>query len=611
MRFITGAAMAALLGCPAIAQQAAEPIVVTATLIPTPSDEVASSVTLIGEGDIESHQWRTLPEALTLVPGLSVVQTGGPGGQTSVFIRGANSNHTKVIVDGLEANDPSQNDAFDFGQAVTADIARVEVLRGPQSSLYGSDAIGGVIDVETRAGHGPPKVSAQIEGGSFDTLNESGAVEGSWRRFSYAASVGHLFTGSTLVTPTALLAPGERAIPDRYDNLTASTKLGWDPAAGVRLALVARYTAAFLRTTGEDFADFPAIPDAAQTKQATHDFGVRATAQIDLFHGRFANLFGLGYTDDRTLIQPPDDGFGAAPTLDEGDRVKADWRGTLAVSRTETLVLGAETKRERIIESPVDASDASRAGFVELQSRPMPGFTAAVSVRHDDDDRFGGATTFRVAPAFTIPGLGTILRATYGDGFKAPTLTQLFVSFPSFGFFANPSLRPETSRGYDAGFEQPLAGGRIRMGATYFHNDIRDLIETNATGSSWANIGRATTQGVEAFLAIAPVRRLSVRADYTYTEARDDIAHQALLRRPRNRADLSAQWTPSDRLVFTATALYVGARVDGNRDFSIPRLTASPYAVVNLAGAYRIRPGVTLFARVNNALDRHYQDPTG
>ena len=589
------------------------PLVVTATLIPTPIDQVGSSITLITAQDIQDHQWRTVPDALQEVPGIDVVQSGGAGGQTSVFIRGANSNHTKVLIDGIEANDPSTpGDGFDFGQALTGGLARVEVLRGPQSSLYGSDALGGVIDIVTREGHGAPRLDASIEGGSFDTFDQSATLSGSDNRFNYALSVDHVHVGATPVTPLDLLAPGEARIDDRFDTLTLSTKLGFDLNSVLGFGLVARYVDSDLKFTGENYDLYPAPdePDAAQTDQKERQLFTRAEARVNLWDGKFANVFGLGYTDYRTVTASPDDGFGASTTVSNGDRLKFDWRGTLALSDTETLVLGAEDRRDRIF-SPIDAGDSERAGYAELQSRPFDHFSGAVSIRYDSDDRFGDKFTWRIAPAYTVAATGTLLKASYGTGFKAPTLTQLFVSFPSFDFFANPNLRPEESEGYDAGFEQPLFGNRLRFGATGFHNAIRNLITDNADFTSYANIGRATTYGAESFIAITPTKEVSLRVDYTYLVARDDILQQELLRRPKTKIDLTAVWRPTEKLTLSATGLYVGARVDGNRDFSIPRLTAGPYATFGVAGEYALTKTLTAFARIDNLADGRYEDPTG
>ena len=419
---------------PCVAQTAdASPVVVTATLIPTPIDQVGSSISLITARDIQDHQWRTVPDALQEVPGIDVVQSGGAGGQTSVFIRGANSNHTKVLIDGIEANDPSTpDDGFDFGQALTGGLARVEVLRGPQSSLYGSDALGGVINIVTREGHGAPRLDASIEGGSFDTFNQSASVSGSEKRLSYAFDIDHVHVGATPVTPLDLLASGEGRNDDRFDNVTLGAKLGLDVNDALGFGLVARYVDSDLKFTGENYDLYPApdAPDAAQTDQKERQLFTRGEVRVNLLNGRFTSVFGLGYTDYRTITAAPDDGFGASTTLSNGDRLKFDWRGTLALSRTETVVLGVENRRDRIF-SPLDAADSDHAGYAELQSHPFANFSGAISVRYDADDRFGDKLTWRVAPAYTVAATGTLLRASYGTGFKAPTLNQLFVSFPS------------------------------------------------------------------------------------------------------------------------------------------------------------------------------------
>jgi vitamin B12 transporter len=264
-----------------------------------------------------------------------------------------------------------------------------------------------------------------------------------------------------------------------------------------------------------------------------------------------------------------------------------------------------------LLDSPISVENGNTAGFAELQSEVVPNLFVAASGRYDDNDRFGGKTTWRIAPAYLIPKTGTKLKASYGTGFKAPSLTQLFVSFPAFNFFANPNLEPEESEGYDIGFEQALAGEHVRFGATYFHNDISNLINANATFTSLENVGQATTEGVETFISVSVTERFKVRGDYTYTDAIDDTTGLELLRRPKHKASLNVVWLPTNRLTFSATALYVGSQVDGNRSFSIQRLNTDPYFVVNLAADYDLGRGVALFARIDNVFDERYENPTG
>ena len=609
---LSGLLLAGLAG--GVCAQTLTPVVVTATLIATPIDQVGSAISLIGADQIETRQWRTLPDALALTPGLAVVRTGGPGGQTSVFIRGATANHTKVLIDGIEVNDPSTpNGAIDFGQVQTSGLAHIEVLRGPQSSLYGADALGGVINIITAEGQGPARFFASLEGGSFRTFNQTAGVSGSTASLHYAFNLAHLRSGDTPVTPLTLLAPGEARIGDRYDNITAGTKLSADLSRVFSVGLVLRYTDAQLRTTSDNFNNFPSIfPDSAQTVQTSRQLFTRGEARLALFNGAFVNVVGVGYADYRTRIQAPDDGFGPpAPVVDDGDRLKIDWRGVVVLSPSQTLVLGAETRNDRLRASPIDASDRTSGGFVEWLARPIDHLSLAASARYDSDARFGGKATWRIAPAYTVAATGTLLRASVGTGYKAPTLNELFVSYPSFFFFANPNLKPESSTGYDLGVEQPLAKERLRLGATWFHTAIRNLIDTNATFDSYANVGRATTYGVESFAALAVDKRLSLRADYTWTVARDDIAGVDLARRPRHKGDIAATWRPTDRLTLSATALFVGARREANRYGTASGLTASPYAAVNLAGSYALAKGVTVFGRIDNALDSRTQEPIG
>jgi vitamin B12 transporter len=277
----------------------------------------------------------------------------------------------------------------------------------------------------------------------------------------------------------------------------------------------------------------------------------------------------------------------------------------------QTVLMGLQQETERMRTDTVIAENGNKAAYLELQSEYAKRFFGVANVRLDDNDSFGSHLTYRLAPAIILPGTETKLKATYGTGFKAPTLSQLFENFPAFNFFANPNLRPEESVGYDAGFEQPLFNDRVRFGATYFHNDIRNLITANATFTSLINVGRAETQGVEAFAAATVSERLKLRGDYTFTDARDATTGLELLRRPRNKASVTAVWTPIDPLVLSATILHVGPWVDISRDASIPRLPASGYTLVHLAANYTVDENVKLFGRIDNLFDVRYQHPTG
>ena len=590
-------------------------VVVSPTGVVTPAGLVANSVTVLTARDMERDQRRTASDALSAVPGLNLVQTGGPGGQTSIFMRGTNSNHTKVLIDGIDVSDPSNpNRSFDFGQLLTADIQQIEVLRGPQSGLYGADALGGVISIVTKKGDGPARATGSIEGGSFGTFNQTTGLSGSQDNFNYAFNVAHFHANDVPVTPVELLPPGQKAIGNYYDNMTYSTKLGADVSENLTLNSVVRYTDATLRFTGDTFdpVTFASFPAAAQSTQTVHQLFTRGEAVWSALDDRMKSYFGVNYSNHWNWNISPGD---AAPTINTGDRVKYDWHTVTQLAPNNNVIIGAEHETETLQTATVSAQNVNKAGYMELQSQLRDRVFFTANVRQDDNERFGEHPTFRLAAAVIAPVTDTKFKASYGTAFKAPTLNQLYVSFPAFFFFANPNLKPEESVGYDAGFEQPLFNDRVRFGSTYFRNNITDLIQSAfdplTFTSTNVNIGKAITEGTESFVAAAITDRLRVRGDYTFTRAVDATAGLELLRRPKEKWSANVIWNPIDPLTLSATVLHVGSFVDGNRDFSIPRLLAPAYTVVNVAAEYLVTDQVKVFGRVDNLANVHYQNPTG
>jgi vitamin B12 transporter len=585
-------------------------VVVSPTSVPTPSAQIGSSVSVIVGQDLESQQRRTVSDALLTVPGVNVVQSGGPGALTSVFMRGTNSDHVKVLIDGIDVSDPSNpNRTFDFGQLITTGIAQIEVLRGPQSGLYGADALGGVIAITTEKGEGPPKIVATMEGGSFGTFNQTSSVSGSEGNFNYALNIGHFRSADTPVTPLDLLPPGRVRNDDYYDNLTYGTKLGWDATRYLSFNVVARYTDATLRFTGDDFSTFPPAPAANQSIQTVHQLYMRGETVVTLFDGAFKNYFDVGYTNTWNWNFTP----GSSPevSINQGDRIKYDWRGVVTLGPGQILIVGLEDQTERLEVPGTTAQESNRAGYIELQSQIAKRFFLAANVRLDDNEDFGEHATWRVTPSFIIPGTETTLKGSIGTAFKAPSLSERFVDFPAFGFFANRNLQPEESLGYDVGFEQPLFDKRLRFGTTYFHNDITNLIAINDTFTTNINIGHAITYGTESFASLTVTDRLKLRADYTHTIAIDVTTGLELLRRPKDKESLTATWVPQDPWSVTATILNVSSWVDTDRFGLTPRLTAPGYTVVNVAANYKVDDHATLFSRIDNLFNDHYEDPTG
>jgi vitamin B12 transporter len=590
-----------------------ESVVVSATRIPTPVSEIASSVTVITADDIEQRQEVSLPDVLRDVPGLDIVQTGGAGGQTSIFMRGTNSNQTKVLLDGIDISDPSTaNGAVDISKLLAGDLARVEVLRGPQGALYGADAIGGVINLVTKAGDGPTQIHASVEGGSFDTVNETASVSGSQGAFHYQANVQNFYSGATPVTPSNLLQPGESRNDDLYENVTASTKLGYDVTDNFDLGFTGRASNSLGKITGDAFnlVTFASFPSPTQTRIETLQYESRGTAHLALWDDRLDQTVGFAYGSNILSTQDPNNGN----SLQKGDRVKFDYQGNIKVTAGETLVLGAETARDALhpgtsfgAPASLSAGITTNAGYGELQSDFGYGLYNTASVRFDSNSRFGDRTTWRIAPAWLIEATGTKLKANAGTGFDAPALQQLYGTFGG-----NPLLKPETSFGYEAGFEQKILGDKLTGGATWFYNNIANLITSGpAPLFKNLNIGRARTDGVETFLLWKALNTLTFRAGYTYTDAIDASTKLELLRRPRHKASLRADWQATDALSLDAMLLYTGPQIDGNRSFSIARLKNGSETTANIAATYRVFEQWSVFGRVENASDTNYQNPVG
>jgi vitamin B12 transporter len=583
-------------------------IVVSATTVPTPASDVASSVTVITAQDIARRQVRTVPDLLNTVPGLNVVQNGTAGAQTSIFMRGTNSNHVKVLVDGIDISDPSTpTGAVDLAHLLTDDIAQVEVLRGPQSGLYGANAIGGVIAITTKKGSGPPKASATLEGGSFGTFNQSAHLSGGDDRFDYAFSLAHFRATDMPVTPPYMVPPGGQAIGNSYDNRSFSTRLGAKANDMLRFNLYGHYTDAKLLYSDDNPAAFPGVTFPTQSTYKNRDFYGRAESVVTLLDGRFVNTFGVNYTDYNRSNKDPEPN---PLTIFKSRRDKYDWHGALTLAPGQVLVAGLERENDRATSDNLAAKTGNQGGFLELQSSFAKRFFFVANARHDDHDAFGGHNTWRVAPAVILPVTDTKLKGSYGTGFKAPDLYQLYGNGP-FGFVGNPNLRPETSIGYDYGFEQPLFNDRVRFGATYFHNSITNLINNVfAPVFTYVNVGKAATYGAEAFVAVTVNDHLRARLDYTRTTAKDLITGMDLLRRPRHKYAVTADWQPTDRLTLSPTVLYIGRWVDIDRSTFVRRDGGGVW-LVNLAANYLVSDHVTVFARADNIFDRRWENPLG
>ena len=602
-------------------------IVISATGTATPASEVASSVTVITAEDIARTQERSVPDVLQSVPGLNVVQTGGPGGNTAIFMRGTNSNQVKILVDGVDMTDPSSPDGtFNLGQMMTNDISRIEVLRGPQSGLYGSDAIGGVISITTRRGSGPAQVSGFVEAGALGTFNQAAGVRGGTDKVGYAFNVGHFASTSIPVTPQGLVPPGYPTNFNSFDNWTYSGRLDFDLSENFSVNVTGRYIDSQLAYTPDIFsmATYSSVPAMQTSTSFSRVFLGKAEGVWTALDGALVSSFGVSATDQSRPTTGPNETENG--TYD-GQMQTYYLRSAWTFMPGQTLLGGVERKNESMTSSSyyssgeLSASNGETAAYLQLQSSFGERFFLALNGRYDSDDTYGDHATYRIAPAYLIPETGTKLKATYGTGFNAPSLYQLYA--PVYG---NPNLKPEESTGWDAGFEQQILNGRASFGATYFHNDLTNLIGYDPVTYVYVNVSQATTKGVEAFVAVQVTDTLSVRVDYTYTDAQGSFvpgeSYSAgacapatldtcnLLRRPNNKVSIAANWQATDKLNLNATLIYVSSWWD------IVRLTSDyvdqpGYTILNLAANYAVSPNATVYGRINNLFNETYEDPNG
>lgn len=584
--------------------------VVTATRTETARDELGSSISIISDEEIDRRGQYFVIEPLQFIPGVDIRQSGPAGSQTSIFLRGADSDHTLVLVDGMRLNDPSSPTGAAIADHLTVNsLARIEVLRGPQSSVWGSDAIGGVVNVVTERGEGKPESWYSIEAGSFETAIHRFQSSGGDERFDY--NIGLLRFDNENISQGSAPGTGEHE-DDPYRNTSFAGRFGLraEEQGGVDL---------FVRHIDSDVEiDAGADPFISDTQY------VQTLAKVEpylfLFDGAWETRLGLWtHQVDRDSRGT---GF-ALPSTREGEIYTADWQNHLRLSETHRVTFGIEHRDERAeAGAPFGAfSGATRNLAFYLQDQLQLGERVFLTLggRADDHEEFGTHFTYRAAAAYHHLETGTILRGSAGSAFKAPSLAELFDA--TFGS-NNRSLDAEESTGYDLGIEQELWGERLTAGATYFHNDIDEMIVSvfNPGPGTFinTNIESAVTQGVEFFTTARPIRPLILKASYTYTdtEAREAASFgitdgSRLLRRPLHKAALDITWlVAEERGSVTLSILYIGEREDLD-PVAFTTVTAEDYVLVNLAAQYKLTDQVELLGRVVNLFDEDYEDVLG
>lgn len=564
-------------------------LVVTANRIPTEASRVGSSVSIIDAAEIERRQQVQVLDMLKRVPGVSISRNGGFGATSTLRLRGSEAGMVKVLVDGVEVNDAAgANNEFDFNSLLTVDIEKIEVLKGPQSALYGNDAMGGVINIITRSGDGAPRFTALAEAGSYGTFRQQAGVSGRTGNTSFA------LTGSNFTTDgfSRTFAGSEK---DGSDARSVSGKLGVEATELLRFDFSGGWS--WLDT---EYDPFGADGAAAQEKETWQG---RAAADLSLLEGRFTSNLALSLASTKRDFDEPT-GWYVASTFDSL-RKALDYQGNLHFGRdTATFGLSVDEEDAKTtntsafgLEPGIDDDVTTKSAFIQYQAQLTDDLTLTAGGRVDDHEAFGSKATYRFTGAYVVPESGTILRASYGTAYKAPTLYQLYE--PSYG---NADLRPEEARGMDAGIEQPLLDGKVTLGASLFRTHYDNLI---GFSSAYVNVAKARTEGVELTFEAKPLESLLLSANYTYLDATDRISGRDLPRRPRNTVNASIDWYATDALLLGAALRHVGKQRD-TASATSPILDR--YTTVDVTARWKLRESVSLFGRVENIADQEYQE---
>ena len=595
-------------------------VIVTATRTATAFERVAASVTVLDKAAIDRAQDVGVAELLLRTPGVSIARNGGHGTATSLRIRGAESEQTVVVIDGVKINDPSSvGGGYNFGNLLVGDATRIEVLRGPQSTLWGSQAIGGVVNIVTPLAKAPLEGSFDVEAGSRETVSGRAALGGRTGPLAWRLN-GQTFTTDGVSAIAPAFGGVER---DGYRNRSVGARAMLELTRGLSADVRGYF--------GDARADLDGFGVDSPEYSLDREFMGYAGINADLLGGRLRNRFAYAYTNtDRENYDPTRAGGQTLTFEAVGRNRRLEYQGSLAIARGWDATFGVEDERSRFRSvsapffpgDPAPAPLVGRAGitsfYAQLNASPAAGLTLTGGARSDDHSRYGTRTLFAAGGVWATP-FGTVIRASYGEGFKAPSLYQLFSEF------GNQSLQPEQAHGWEAGAEQRFFGESIGIGATYFERDTTDQIGFNScafpvssdplcvtpgtTASRFGyyfNVTRASAHGVEASANARIGARLLLEGNYSWVEAEDRTTGatfgKSLARRPRHTANGSVSYGFGDGGSVGAAVRWSGESFEDAAN----SMRLAPYTLVDLRGEVPISAAVRLFGRVENLFDESY-----
>ncbi len=565
-----------------------EPVIVQGSRLGQTTAEIGSSVGLLTDADLDALGVDFAVDALATVSGVTVNTNGAFGGAASVRIRGAGSEQTLVLIDGVPVNDPTTpGGGYDFARLDVADIAQIEVLKGPQSTLWGTDAIGGVVSIVTKAPDRGAGGQAFAELGAFDTARGGVSAEGATETGDFRIAVVGI--SSDGISKADEDDGNDEA--DGYEATTISAKGGLNLPRKLRLEGDVRWTGSETEFDAFSFGAEGNVADGDNVNE-TEEISSNLSLRAPLLGGRLESLLLVGYSD----ISRRDFAGGAQTFAADGDRVLYRYQGTLTVDNAQTLAFGAERE-----DTSNGTDETSIDGLFALyEVKPATGLTLTGGLRVDDHERFGSETTGRAAAAYEVSDTLT-LRASWGQGFKAPTLFQ--TTFACCGASGpNADLEAETSEAFDIGVDWVAADGRAEAGIAYFDQETENLI--TFLGGRYENIANRVSNGVEAYAAYQIARGLAVRGHYAHIDAEDGDGIPAI-RVPEHAGDITVSLDPDGPLSGAIRVLYNG------EERTTLGTQLDDWARVDLTGRYQVSETVEVYGRLENALNANYQQVLG
>ncbi len=570
-------------------------VVVSAIKIEEIVEETTSDVIVIKGEAIKEMNVEFVTDVLKKISELNLVQSGGAGKLAGAILRGGSSEHTLVMIDGVKVKSTTTG-SFDFSGINIDDIERIEIVKGPQSTIYGSEAMAGVINIITKKGKDKLKIEASFEGGSFGTYKPSVMVSGGDKRIDYRLTGAYFYTDG-------ISAAKDGTERDGYENASLSGKFGFRPTEKIEFEITGKYY------DDRSELDSFGVDDLNYIQHGDH-YILSGKGKLYL-SDIWEQILTVSTVKDSLRYRDPDTVFNNADITTSMDSI--DWQHNLYLSELYVLILGAEYRDEKgenkgVFDRVVD----NKAFYLNNKAKFFNDVLIInAGLRYDEHETFGSETTYRVGGIYNIKPIMLKVRGSYGTGFRAPTLNELFYNDP-WGSTGNLNLRPERSNSWEVGIERDIINKKATVSITYFEQNYKDLIQwVESPPGSWQytpqNIAEAEVKGIEADVHIK-IEPFMLRSSYTNLHTEDNETGKKLPRRPENKFSISVEYAKGKTAIL-AGCTFVGEAYDDPANSENKKLTS--YSLINLSGSYRLTNNIKLFGRIDNLLDEDYETAKG